>query len=468
MFRMKRFLRGRPSAGHPRGIHWPSFPDLGEGAAAVLLYELDRVERLPVQEVEALQLEQLHALLTHVWRAVPWYAARLREAGFDPSIPLTPAVWERLPILDRRTLQREAENLRSRPPPDHGPETYATTSGSTGVPIVVYRSRLSQVVTNTVALRDHLWHERDVDGCRTSIRLVRGGVAEYPQGDSARGWAPIPFARRTRGTQRRLNVLTDVNLQLEWLGRNPPSYLVTYPSNLAELLRLMRAGGVSFPGLREITTVSEVVTPELRRECLEVLGVPIADIYATMELGILALQCPTGDHYHVQSETVRVEVLDEDGSPTPPGGVGRVVATALHEYAMPLLRYEVGDMAEVGSDCACGRTLPVLRRILGRYRNMVTFPDGRRHWPLLGEHRFPEIARITQYQLVQHAVDDLELRAVATAPVTQAEEDRIREGLREKLGHPFPLRFTYVSHIPRSDGGKFEDFVSLVKPEASP
>src|SRR5580700_4391593 len=176
----------------PRGLRWPSFTDLGEGAAALLQRELARAERLPAAELEALQLHQLHALLAHASQTVPWYAARLREAGFDPASPLTVATWARLPILDRRTLQREGERLLSRPPPNHGAVERVTTSGSTGVPVVVYRSGLSQLVTNGVVLRDHLWHERDLGRCRTSIRLVRGGVAEYPHGQSGGGWTRVP------------------------------------------------------------------------------------------------------------------------------------------------------------------------------------------------------------------------------------------------------------------------------------
>jgi phenylacetate-coenzyme A ligase PaaK-like adenylate-forming protein len=61
-----------------------------------------------------------------------------------------------------------------------------------------------------------------------------------------------------------------------------------------------------------------------------------------------------------------VEVLDEEGRPCAPGETGRVVATSLNNFAMPLIRYETGDTAEVGAPCPCGRGLPVLTRIMGR------------------------------------------------------------------------------------------------------
>jgi phenylacetate-CoA ligase len=88
-------------------------------------------------------------------------------------------------------------------------------------------------------------------------------------------------------------------------------------------------------------------------------------MYSANETGYLALQCPLSGHYHVQSETVLVEVLDEVGRACRPGETGAVVVTPLQNFAMPLLRYSLGDFAEVGSPCACGRHLPVLKEILG-------------------------------------------------------------------------------------------------------
>ena len=90
-----------------------------------------------------------------------------------------------------------------------------------------------------------------------------------------------------------------------------------------------------------------------------------------------------------------VEIVDDAGRPVPPGTEGNIVVTCLTNYAMPLLRYRLGDFAELGSDCSCGRGLPVLKRILGRERNSVLIaPSGERFWPVFGTHRFSRIAPI--------------------------------------------------------------------------
>jgi phenylacetate-CoA ligase len=129
------------------------------------------------------------------------------------------------------------------------------------------------------------------------------------------------------------------------------------------------ARGIRFPRLREVRTSGEPVGATTRQLCRDAWNVPVTDVYAAAEAGCIALQCPGSEHYHVQSESVLVEVLDGWNRACAPGTVGRVVVTTLQNFAMPLVRYDIGDLAEVGAPCPCGRGLPVLTRIAGRVRD---------------------------------------------------------------------------------------------------
>lgn len=163
------------------------------------------------------------------------------------------------------------------------------------------------------------------------------------------------------------------------------------------------------------------------------------------------------------AESLLVEVLDAEDKPCRPGEVGRVVITDLHNFATPLVRYDIGDYAEVGENCPCGRGLPVLRRILGRRRNMLTLPDGRRHWPLVGFQRYRDIAPILQYQLIQRSLSDIEVRLVVQPKLTPEQESRLNVVIREALGYPFRLAFVYFDReIPRGAGGKLDEFISEI------
>jgi phenylacetate-CoA ligase len=164
----------------------------------------------------------------------------------------------------------------------------------------------------------------------------------------------------------------------------------------------------------------------------------------------------------VQAESLFVEILDDGDRPCRPGQIGRVMITDLHNFAFPLIRYEIGDFAEVGETCRCGRGLPVLKRIVGRTRNMLVLPNGDKFWPSFPENQMMPIAPIRQFQIVQCSLENVSAKfAIARAP-TEDEENTLREFLIGCLGHRFGLDLDYVDEIPRSAGGKYEDFVSLV------
>ncbi|MCW5606054.1 MAG: hypothetical protein KIT18_16045, partial [Burkholderiales bacterium] len=139
-----------------------------------------------------------------------------------------------------------------------------------------------------------------------------------------------------------------------------------------------------------------------------------------------------------------------------------IVVTALHNFAMPLVRYEIGDYAEVGPPCPCGRGLPVLKRIIGRARNMLVTRDGKRLWPAFGSRRLAQIAPVLQHQFVQKSHDMMEARLVTVSPLTPEQERELRDHILSRLPAGFSVRFAYCESIPRSAGGKFEDFISEV------
>ena len=251
-------------------------------------------------------------------------------------------------------------------------------------------------------------------------------------------------------------------MQAEWLQRQQPHYLLIYPSALRELLLFCRDRDLRISGLRQIRTLGELLDPEVRELCRAVWGLEIADLYSTQENGYLAIQCPEEGAYHVQSESVILEVLDDCGAACGPGQIGNVVVTPLYNFAMPMIRYAVGDLAEVGAPCACGRGLPVQKRILGRTRDVLVYPDGRKAWAQLGATQYTKIPALRQYQVVQHAVDDLELKIVSDRALTTEEEAKLRGWMQERCGHAFPIRITYHDEIPRNAAGKYQDFRCLI------
>lgn len=178
----------------------------------------------------------------------------------------------------------------------------------------------------------------------------------------------------------------------------------------------------------------------------------------------MGLQCPLHEHLHVQAENVLLEVLDESGQPCPQGVIGRIVVTALHNFATPLIRYDIGDRGELGPPCPCGRGLPVLTKVVGRSRDMVILPTGGRHWPLLGVYEFRTVAQIRQYQIVQESLTTLRARLVVDSPLTPSQEQSLAEIIGRAIGYPFSVVFEYPTSIARTPGGKFREFICAVEP----
>ncbi len=139
------------------------------------------------------------------------------------------------------------------------------------------------------------------------------------------------------------------------------------------------------------------------------------------------------------------------------------MVTPLHNFATPLIRYEIDDYAEVGEACPCGRGLPVLTRILGRSRNMLTLPSGEQFWPSFPSEAFMTAEPVRQVQLVQRSLEEIDVKLVAARPLSRAEQDRLRGAIGERLRHPFTLNLVFVDEIPRSASGKDEDFRSEIE-----
>lgn len=446
----------------PSGIAWPRL--LSPRAAMVrwILQRMAHAETQAPAERAAGQRAQLHNLLSHAFRAVPFYRDRLASAGFRPEQPLTDEIWQRIPILRRGEVQANTEALKARGlPPGHGDVREFSTSGSTGIPLRVLKSELSGLFWDAMTAREFLWQSRDLTQPWHSIRFIRDpAVAPYPKGMVSPGWGRVGDVLGATGNTHGLDIRTDPSDQVEWLVRNPPVYLQTYPSNLVALLDATAGLERPFPQLQQVATLAESLPNGLRQRCQAQWGARICDVYSATEVGYIALQAPQGDRYLVPEEVVRVELIKDDGSPAAPGEHGLVVATPLHNFAMPLIRYAVGDYAEAGEAAADGRTLPVINRILGRVRNMLHYPDGRKAWPLLADSRYRGVAPVRQFRVIQHTLERLEFQVVAERPLNSEEKEALAQIIRDRVGHPFLIDVTEHAEIARSAGGKYEDFRS--------
>ena len=443
------------------GIDFPALAGKQGASLLAVLGQLDESQWWAVEQLRSAQQEQLLTLLNHARQTVPFYKQLLSEVGFQTRQAWDEQMWSELPVLKRQQVQELGDRLHSqRLPGAHGKAFHIQSSGSTGRPVQALGTSITQFFWNVVTLRDNHWQQHDFMKKFAAIRPDRG--AKGHERVHCNSWGtPVDWIYHSVPTMV-INSRVDVNQQLLWLKEYQPVYLLSLPSNLRELLRLCEHKGVEFPDLQQVRCFGETVTPQLRAHVHRVLGVGVSDIYSSQEVGYIALQCPDYEHYHVQSETMYVEILDDKDQPCAPGEIGRVVVTSLHNFAMPLIRYEVGDYAEVGEPCPCGRGLPVLKQIMGRSRNMVRTPEGKCYWPSFPVDDLLKVAKVRQFQLQQTSLDTIEVFLVLDEDLTGQQEKQLKQKLHTSLNYPFNIKFNRVDVIAVQKNGKYEDFVSFL------
>jgi phenylacetate-CoA ligase len=442
-------------------IAWPAVPGAAAARLLALQQQFEQSQWWPPERIEAHQLHQLGRLLDHAFATVPHYRDSLAAAGFTAGGTLTRERFRTLPILTRRDIQDAGDRLLSTAiPADHGQRQSVATSGSVGMPVTVVKTELEQIFWSAITLRHALWHRRDPRLKLAAIRSDRSGRSGYPHGSTQADWGPPLSEVFETGPGALLDIHTGIAEQAVWLAREDPDYILSFGTNLLFLARHCRDNSIRLPRLRAVLASGEIVEPELRQLCREVWRVPLSDMYSAVEVGYIALQCPDHPHYHVQMEAALVEVLDARGEPCAPGEIGEVVVTPLHNYATPLIRYALGDYAVVGEPCPCGRGLTVLRRIVGRARDMVVLPSGERRFGYHSPDLLAGIAPIVQHQIAQVSRDELEIRLVVRRPLSDEEAAAAIERVGKSYGGAFRCRIVYRDEIPRAAGGKYFVFRS--------
>lgn len=439
-----------------------SLPPEGRKLFAVLR-QFETTEWWSPERLAAQQLKLLERLLAHGLDSVPYYKDRRADYEIKSTGALTAGAWSQLPVLKRSDVQNADDYIRStRCPKQHGRIVERWTSGSVGKPLKVQSTELSVLYSRACMMRFTLWHDYDLKGKMASMR-AEVDRAKHPQGYRANTWGkPFSYLFRT-GPSTGISSVTPIPDLVAWLEREAPNHLICQPHVLAAMARHCLETETRVTSLRSVSTYAHIVTPLLRQLCQRAWGATLGDIYSAEEVNAIALQCPERDCYHVQSENLLVEILDDRNQACEPGKMGRVVVTPLHNYMTPLIRYEIGDYAIAGDVCSCGRGLPVLAEISGRMRDMLTLPDGSITSPGFVNQIFQDFP-IAQFQVVQHSPLKLETKIVRNTGYTSDVETKLLQKMIDVLPADYEINFSYHEEIPRSAGGKYFDFISKVSP----
>jgi phenylacetate-CoA ligase len=434
---------------------FPLLDRLNGTRIAAILARLLAGERLDPAEIERRQEEKLARALERARRESVFYRRLWSSGGRGPA-SVHPLL-DGLPIITRADLA--AATARGELPlaGHRGSAIAARTSGSTGSPMTFYRSPAQE--SWFWALRFRIWH-----------------WAGYRPGDPYLTINLNPRAQWRKRLQDRLfrcSYLTfnadnqDSRRIVERLRRRPVRHLNGFSSSLYVLAEHMLAGGIENPGVRGVTSTGDTLHPLYRQAVESAFGVRVLDYYGAGGEGFhLASQCrESGERYHVHPENAVLEILGDDG-PAPPGAPGRVVVTQLDNDAMPLLRYDLEDVAvaaPAGARCPCGRTLPLLARVEGRAADLVWTGDGAALVPHFFVVLFKNLQQVHRYQVVQERAESIRVRLVARPGADRrAVERTVRQAVAAASRGALATELEWVDEIPLSGAGKRRLVISAV------
>jgi phenylacetate-CoA ligase len=410
------------------------------------------------KKIKDIQNAKLQSLVGWHVKHSQWYQnsiRRLKLQSKDISIDNISA----LPFISRQDVQSAGDSFFAKEIPEHhGKIGTVKSSGSTGEPVVIKATDKVSGFFHAFNLQEILWHKRDFKLRMVSIRAGQFKNTELPN------WGPPYNLMFETGPALALNNQTDIREQDKLIRKFKPDILSIYPNNLIGLLDIWRDDNPDF-NIKHIKTIGETVSDNLRNRVKEFFGLVIEDCYSSQELGSIANQCPESGLYHTLDQNLIVEILDDNGSPVPEGTIGKVVVTDLHNYASPLIRYVIGDYAERGPSCSCGRGLQTIKKIMGRERNLILQPDGSRYWPMIGMYAFDQLDfKIRKYQVIQHDLENIEYKIVTDGPITLKQGVDLVNIAKRELGDHFTYKITrYDKEWLLPPNGKFEEFVCKVQ-----
>jgi phenylacetate-CoA ligase len=410
-----------------------------------------REQWLSREELGRRRVHRLRQLAT-VARRSPYWAGVFDQIGLRPDQLDDGPMFERLPVLERETLQTQADAMRTVPAEGL---FLMHSSGTTGRRLDVYRNEREQADVSAVHARIHRAYGRRLRDRQLSIG---SGFAAAPKG-------PIAMLRRSGLLPPilRLSSFDPVAARIEAMRRFRPDIVSGYAVAIEELAEAMVEGGVRDVRPHLVYTGSMRASERCRRLAQEAFGVRPLDIYATMETGPLAWECPEspGD-YHLNDDVQLLEIVGPDGRRLPDGETGEVVVTPLTGLSHPLFRYRLGDLAARRTGpCQCGRGLALMGQVEGRTAQTIKSPTGRQLNVAIASSCFSPQPDIRRWQMQQVAPDRLRVLLMVAPEWNEQRRQAVTEIVRSKTGGEFAVELLEVDEIPLAPNGKFLMIVPL-------
>jgi phenylacetate-CoA ligase len=248
-----------------------------------------------------------------------------------------------------------------------------------------------------------------------------------------------------------------------------PVQILAYAESIYELSRFIERGNLKVYRPRAVLTSAGTLHEYMRRKIEEVFNAPVFNRYGSREVGDIACECDHHKGLHVSPLTHYIEILRQDGSMAQTGEQGEIVITLLTNYAMPLIRYRIGDMGVwAEKPCTCGRSWPLLREVTGRVTDNFVTSEGKLLYGGFFRQLLFSQEWIKKYQIIQEDFNHIHIFIVlhkqnGTTPEFYSEKMKeITQRICLVMGQDCRVKFDFVDDIVSSPSGKYRHTVSKV------
>lgn len=407
----------------------------------------------PVARLEDWVQRRRTAIVQHAYDTVPHYRKAFDQAGIRPSETTRPEVWAQMPTIAKTTICDEGESMISTSSATRG-AVWAETSGSTGLKLRILLDR--DVNAAAFALFMRAWGSGGHYHPWQRHAAMKGLSYDV-------GWRYNRGIRCLELSSARINP-ESARFFRDLILKYRPRFMRGYPSAMYLFCKLLRDQKLELH-IPMIISGSETLYDFQRQEIEGFLGARMYNHYTHWERAASVLECSAG-RLHAQQDYGFHEILDPEGRVVGPGEPGVITVTTLHNRAMPLIRYQTGDIAVWSADrCPCGQTFPTVERIEGRQTDYLVTPGGSVVSGTFAVEAFRTMPNLLSAQIVQSEIGRIEVRIVKGAGYREPESTgMILDALHQRLGADMKIeiRFCGIEDLERSPVGKIRQCFNRV------
>lgn len=260
-----------------------------------------------------------------------------------------------------------------------------------------------------------------------------------------------------------ISVWKSTEEQLDILRKFKPHALTAYPSIVVEWAKTLKKQGEHFNIPLFIRSEAEILTKEAKALIEEIFECSMYEEYGSAEFVSLGWECQKRG-YHMAIDNVYMEFLDDSGKPVSPGEEGEIFVTSLESRAMPFIRYKINDRGvPIEGQCPCGRTLPLMKLVVGRDDDFLWLPSGKRINPRRVIPLFELATGIKEFKIVQEKKDYLSIDIIPEPEFTKEEQKELKNELLNIFKEEIEIEFNLRDEIPLGRHARPRPILSKVK-----